>query len=525
MSRLFLMTRQQALAVAEATALARLRPLTWRSEMTPTQSNNKRSAATLRQRGIAVGLVLALQASTGVQAADLSQQMANMFGNGALANVTGPGAYKSQTQNIYTGGEMQLRFPSRNYQLWSLSLPSVKAGCGGADIYLGSFSHINSDKFKQMMEELAKAWVALTFKAALKSINPLIESVIGDLQKSLESFSQYGGNVCAMAQAAVDATSAATGMTSESTCITAAMEINGEGLAAARARCKAGVSGTNNDAKNSADPKKQALADRDLNLIWEALSASSLNTQEKEVFMNIAGTVIIYKPANAADEEPAVPKPFEPSVDSLNTLLHGHQPGNTADEVLISNWLQCPDAECLSPTSNTVTVTPFPTLVRKMLETIRDRVINRQALQPAEIQFVNMTTVPIYRMIAVGYTKDSASGGQDLVDVLIARYAKVIAYDYAYAFMRAALKDVRLYLGMAKIRSKFEQEQRDRLVSNVNRLMTEIDAEHQKALVRVREARSLVDDLQAIERDMRASLPTSIRNMQDISNLIKGGRG
>lgn len=477
------------------------------------------------QRAAAFGMAMLLQTSTAVQAADLSQQMASMFGNGAMANVTGPGAYKSQTQNIYTGGEMQLRFPSRNYQLWSLSLPSVKAGCGGADIYLGSFSHIDSGQFKQMLEEVAKAYVSLTFKAALKSINPLIESVIGDLQKTLESYSQYGGNVCAMAQAAVDATSAATGMTAESTCITAAMELYGEGPAAARQRCKAGVSSTNNDAKNSGDPKKQALADRDINLIWEALKASSLNAQEKEVFMNIAGTVILYKPANAADEEPAMPKPFEPSVDSLNTLLHGHQPGNNANEVLIQNWLQCPDAECLQPTSNTVAITPFPTLVRQRLETIRDRVINRQALQPAEIQFVNMTTVPVYRMIAVGYTKDSVGGGQDLVDVLINRYAKVIAYDYAYAFMRTALKDVRLYLGMAKVKTKFEQEQRDRLVDNVNRLMEEIDHEHSKALVRVREARGLIDDLQAIEREMRLSLPTSIRNMQDIGNLIKGGRG
>ena len=488
---------------------------------------NRSAQSTTRrwQRAAAFGLAMLMQTSTAVQAADLSQQMASMFGNGAMANVTGPGAYKSQTQNIYTGGEMQLRFPSRNYQLWSLSLPSVKAGCGGADIYLGSFSHIDSAKFKQMLEEVAKAYVSLTFKAALKSINPLIESVIGDLQKTLESYSQYGGSVCAMAQAAVDATSAATGMTAESNCVTAAMEIWGEGPAAARERCKAGVASTNNDARNSSNPKINALVDRDINLVWEALSSSTLTVQEKEVFMNVAGTLIIYKPANAVDEEPAMPKPFEPSIDSLTTLLAGHEQGNNPDEVLIRNWLKCPDAECLAPTMNTVAITPFPTLVRQRLESIRDRVINRQALQPAEIQFVNMTTVPVYRMIAVGYTKDSVGGGQDLVDVLINRYSKVIAYDYAYAFMRTALKDVRLYLGMVRVKTKFEQEQRDRLVDNVNRLMEDIDKEHSKALARVREARSLVDDLQAIEREMRLSLPTSIRNMQDIGNLIKGGRG
>ncbi|OYV01792.1 MAG: hypothetical protein CFE45_03290 [Burkholderiales bacterium PBB5] len=367
-------------------------------------SNSVRRGATRWQRVVALCMVTLLQTSTAVQAADLSGQMASMFGSGAMANVTGPGAYKSQTQNIYTGGEMQLRLPARSYQLWSLSLPSVKAGCGGADIYLGSFSHIDSSQFKKMLEEVAKAYVSLTFKAALKSINPLIESVIGDLQKTLESYSQYGGSVCAMAQAAVDATSSATGLTAESTCITAAMELYGEGPAAARQRCKAGVTATNNDAKSSGDPKKQALADRDINVIWEALKSSTLSDQEKEVFMNIAGTIILYKPANAADEEPAIPKPFEPSVDSLTTLLYGHAPGNNADQVLIRNWLQCPDVECLSPTTNVVSITPFPTLVRQRLETIRDRVINRQALRPEEVQFVNMTTVPVYRMIATGYT-------------------------------------------------------------------------------------------------------------------------
>lgn len=241
--------------------------------------------------------------------------------------------------------------------------------------------------------------------------------------------------------------------------------------------------------------------------------------------MNVAGTIIIYKPANAANEQPSMPKPFEPSVDSLNTLLHGHEPGASDDEVKIVNWLRCPDAECLSPTTETVSVTPFPVLVRQMLESIRDRVYNREALSAAEIKFINMTRVPVYRLIAMGYTSDSSSGTQDLVDVLINRYAKVIAYDYAYTFMRVALKDARLYLGMAKLRTRIEQEQRDRMLDNVNRLMEEIDREHAKELGRVREARSLIDDMQAIERDMRLSLPTSLRNMQDIGNLMRGGRG
>lgn len=477
------------------------------------------------RRASACLLIVAIQASGAAQAADLSQQMAGMFGSGAMANVTGPGAYKSQTQNIYTGGEMQLRFPSRNYQLWSYSLPSVKFGCGGADAYLGSLSHINSAQFKAMLEQVGQAYAGLLFKAALKSINPLIESVIGDMQKTLESHSQNGGSICALAQQAVDATSTMTGMTTQTSCVTASMRIFNEGPDAANKRCKIDPKATNDAAKASADPKIRALADRDINLIWDSMEGSTLSTVEKEIFLNIAGSIVIYKPASNFDAEPKTPTPFEPSIDSLNTLLNGHEPGNSDDEVKINNWLKCPDAQCLAPTRTTATIKPFTTHVRLMLERIRDKAISRTALDATEIQFVNMTAVPVYRLIAMGYTKDSAGGNQDLVNVLINRYAKVISYDYAFNFLRTAQKDAKLYLGMANLRTKPEQAMRDRLLDNINRLMEEVDREHSKALARVRDARGLADDLQAIERDMRMNLPTSIRNMQDIGNLMKGNRG
>lgn len=501
-------------------------PIRFPSTAPRARSSSPSSGPRLWQRACALVAIVSLQWSGAAQAADLSQQMASMFGNGALSNTTGPGAYRSQTQNIYAGGEMQLRFPQRSYQLWSLSLPSVHAGCGGVDAYLGSFSHISADQFKQMLEQVAQAYAGLLFKAALKSINPLIESVIGDMQKSLESFSQNSRSVCAMAQSAVDATSSVTGMSAQETCVTAAMQIFNDSEPAARNRCKAGLAETNNAAKNSGNAAVKALADRDINLIWDALSHSTLSSAEKEMFMNIAGTIIIRKPANDAGEAPSIPTPYDPSIDSLNTLLHGHDVGSTGDTVKIKNWLKCPDADCLQPQTADVEITPFPTLVRQMLEKIRDRIAARQALQAQEVQFVNMTSVPVYRLMAMGYTKSSASSGSDdLTDLLINRYSKVIAYDYAFTFMRIALKDARLYLGLAEVKTRTEQEQRDKMVARVERLMDDIDREHSKALARVREARALIDDMQSIERDMRLGLPTSIRNMRDIGNLLKGGRG
>jgi len=152
-------------------------------------------------------------------------------------------------------------------------------------------------------------------------------------------------------------------------------------------------------------------------------------------------------------------------------------------------------------------------------------VVARTPLTPAQVNFINMTSVPIYRLILAGYAGGSGARNAELIDILINRYAKVTAYDYAYAYMRKALKDVRVYLGMALLRNKVEEAQSRRLIDNVDRFLVEIDREHGKVLGQVREASAVVDDLQRIERDMRATLPGSIRGMLDISNLIRGGSG
>ena len=83
------------------------------------------------------------------RAGDLNTEMQQMFNDiGAMSSVTGPSAYKGQAMSLYMGGDMQLRTPIRNYQLYNFPLPSVKSSCGGVDAFLGSFSHIDSAAFK-----------------------------------------------------------------------------------------------------------------------------------------------------------------------------------------------------------------------------------------------------------------------------------------------------------------------------------------------------------------------------------------
>jgi conjugative transfer pilus assembly protein TraH len=75
-----------------------------------------------------------------------------MFNNlGAIGNYTAPGAFRGQTFNTYTGGSLMMRSPNKVYQLAAIQFPSAKAGCGGIDVFGGSFSHISATEFKNML--------------------------------------------------------------------------------------------------------------------------------------------------------------------------------------------------------------------------------------------------------------------------------------------------------------------------------------------------------------------------------------
>ncbi len=500
--------------------------LTKPSQSTLLQSAMRR-AKEIGRLGVLMLCIGSLEFAPIARASDISGQMQQMFNDmGAVGNVTGPGAWRSQTMSIYTGGEMEMRTPTRDYQLWSVTLPSISAGCGGIDAYLGSFSHINSDQFKAMLQQIGANTVGLLFKAALKSINPLIESALGDLEKTLQNVNNFSRNSCQMAQSLVNGVSGALDINTYSSCIEMAKNIYGDDEPAAQMRCKDNAPAVNTDAKNSSDPNTQNLAQRDLNLVWSALSQSSLDADSKEMFLNIAGTILLYKPVNNGGTGQA-PQEVDPTIDSLSMLLNGNAPGSSDDTIVINGWLSCPDADCMSPQKGNKEITPFTTYVRQSLQGLRDAMETKTAVSASTINFVNMVSVPVYRMMAVGYMGGSSSKDTYLTDLLIDRYAKIIAYDYAYSFLTKGLKDVRVYLSAARTQSGLEDDKAKRLVDRIDAMRTALDQERQAALQRVPQMNAVIDDIQHVEKQLRLSLPSQVRNMMDFSNMMVGhtGRG
>lgn len=134
--------------------------------------------------------------------ASMQDMLQGMF----MSNVTPPGAYKSQTRGGFVGGSVELRAPVKAINIAAFDPPRFNAGCGGLDMYGGSFSFINANQFTSLVRQIMSNAIGLMFQAALKSINPMIADLVNYFQDVVNGLNKAAGNTCAIAHKLTDST-------------------------------------------------------------------------------------------------------------------------------------------------------------------------------------------------------------------------------------------------------------------------------------------------------------------------------
>jgi conjugative transfer pilus assembly protein TraH len=227
---------------------------------------------------------------------------------GAIGNYTAPGAFRGQTFNTYTGGSLFMRSPNKVYQLAAIQFPSAKAGCGGIDVFGGSFSHISAAEFKNMLRNITAALPGIAFQLALESVSPLLGGLT-KWAKGLETWINNARiNSCETAKAIVSTAAEAAGYSSQEACADLAIEMGLESdRDAARRRCATDRPGILASARSSGDANIRNKAPFVGNLTWKALQRTGtyLDDQERELIMSIVGTVIFYPRMRRATPSPS----------------------------------------------------------------------------------------------------------------------------------------------------------------------------------------------------------------------------
>ena len=444
--------------------------------------------------------------------ANVQTSMQSWFNDiGAYGNVTGPAAYQGQTMNLYSGGSLYMRTPVKNYQLATISPPGFKAGCGGIDLFAGSFSFINKEQLTALLRNIANNAIGYAFMMAVKSISPDLADLMQYLQDQISKVNNLNINSCQAAEGMVAAIgSTLTDKTQEKEGKVAGASLNlyadvFESWDAWKDRAKAKQT---RQAAISADTRNKDTFDPG-NVVWRALSrVNGVDDETRQLMMSMTGTIIIVPPGEDESGSSTDQKAkwlYKPGAKITFRQFVGD--GSSATATL--SGLICDEyADCKNPTytENGITSGSFAKYVRDKIVTMKQKVESRDAggQGTIDVSLISASSLPVWKMLSLAA---NMPGG----DFLVENHTQLVAVDVAHSYFTNLAKTLReavqneMGKGNADVAeaaksilsrvTEIEQEGREMLV-----------AEYQKGVQVAQMQRSI----QWLDQSLKAGLPTNV---------------
>lgn len=156
-----------------------------------------------RLKPILVSVILSVSSfATTSSQANMNNVMGNIFDGYATAG--GPTAYKSALGTNMSGGYVKFRTQSKSLgKIVDFKPPSFKGGCGGFDLFLGSFYYISGDRLIEYLEQVAQDASSIALYAFLTSLNQncsVCEKVTKGLETATRDLNSFNRNSCEVAQ-------------------------------------------------------------------------------------------------------------------------------------------------------------------------------------------------------------------------------------------------------------------------------------------------------------------------------------
>ena len=132
--------------------------------------------------------------------ASLKDAMSEMF----LTSGTEAQSINTQRLRGFYGGSLSIRSPGRSFQIVQFAAPKIDAGCGGIDIFFGSFSFINGAQFEQLIRAIAANAVGYAVKLAISSMCNPCGAIIQTIEDAIRELNALAKNTCAVTMATMD---------------------------------------------------------------------------------------------------------------------------------------------------------------------------------------------------------------------------------------------------------------------------------------------------------------------------------
>jgi len=323
---------------------------------------------------------------------------------GGAANVNGPTAFQGQSAGYYSLGNIWTRFPQKTTNIANLQLPRARAGCGGIDIFAGSFSFINASEIVAMLKAVANNAVGFAFSLAIDTVCPECSKIMQEFSQKAQLMNNLNINSCELAQGLVGGVWPKGDLADKAICEAIG---NSEGIftdyAAAKHGCGTRGQRTSTTAQGGGkyDDVNTGVA---RNYTWTILKKSAFfspngtfDQELAEYAMTLLGTIIYVPPKDD------VPGKFVPIVgEASSTLVTSLLDGTQGSNVLI---FHCDEpAKCLEPGFKSLSLPAskalrprVSALIAGMVQAIHDDT----AITSAQKELLQVSSVPLYKILTV----------------------------------------------------------------------------------------------------------------------------
>ena len=337
--------------------------------------------------------------------ADVGSSMDSFLNDlGGAAQVNGPTAYQGQSAGYYSLGNVWTRFPQKTTNLVNLQLPRARAGCGGIDIFAGSFSFINASELVAMLKAVANNAVGFAFSLAIDTVCPECSKIMQEFSQKAQLMNNLNINSCELAQGLVGGIWPKGDLADKAICEAIG---NSEGIFTDYAAAKHGCGTRGQRASTTAqgagkyDDVNPGIA---RNFTWTVLKKSAFfspggtfDQQLAEYAMTLLGTIIYVPPK---DDEPGK---FVPIVgESSSTLVTSLLDGTTGNNVLLFHCDE-PD-KCLDPGFKTLSLPAskalrprVAALIGGMIQAIHDDT----PITESQKELLQVASIPLYKILTV----------------------------------------------------------------------------------------------------------------------------
>ncbi|MFA0393455.1 conjugal transfer protein TraH [Vibrio sp. 10N.222.54.A1] len=261
---------------------------------------------TILLKTTAISVLFASMPYSALASNAISKQMDDAFGS--LSNTTSAKSYETAQRGVFSGGQIFIRNQTKRVTPVTVTAPSFSAGCGGIDIYGGSFSFINADQMIETFQAIGSNALGYGIKLAVQAGCPTCEQVMTSLEKTAQAINSMNIDSCQAAQGIVDAT--ASFATTSQADAESKTSLTNSGFTDDFNKAWSWASEESSSPTEALKTKNPTKYAKEItgNLTWRSLQSSDAKTvfggndQFLELVMTMVGSVIVKNP-DSSDKE------------------------------------------------------------------------------------------------------------------------------------------------------------------------------------------------------------------------------